>query len=327
MMMTAYKRTLSGTMGKVDRDGQSVTNERKYLSDNEDPVSATRAYQYRREMAANDNYSENTTAVRSLLETRDATLQGMADMARTVKVDILGAITGTTPEQARNAYAQQIDEIQKSMVQSMNTSYGGRYIFGGSSVNKVPYELDADDNLIYRGVAVNSSDTADQDFLKKLDNETLYVDLGFGLEIEASGKPGSNSAFNMVSNGVSFLGYGVADNGESVNLIQLCGDLAEEIRKDNPDFDKIRRMSENFDKAMDALTVEQTKIGADMNFMDTNLQRLEDVNFNLTKKTNATEYISEAEAITNFNQSQYTYQAALQIGSQILSHSFLDYMR
>ena len=80
-------------------------------------------------------------------------------------------------------------------------------------------------------------------------------------------------------------------------------------------------------EAETSLVMELTELGSQMNFMETNQTRIEDVLKNLAEKTNSAEFIPEAEAITNFEQAQYAYRASLQIGSQILTMSFLDYMR
>jgi flagellar hook-associated protein 3 FlgL len=356
MMMNAYKSTLSTSMQRVNRDSQAVTNERKYLTDSEDPVSATRAYQYRRETTRNSNYQTNTQQVSSLLTSRESVVMDISSMAREVlKEDTLGAVNGTSSKESRQAYAQQIEELQRSAIQSLNTSYGSTFMFGGTSSNQVPFELDdGDGTVLYRGVPVDGlsrtdmkeynslkASGADPDRLAelqatldenmaKLDSynaETQYVDLGFGLEFDEEGNVNPNSAFNIVSNGISFLGYGTDSEGNSTNLIQLMGDLADAITADSFDDDYVQELSDNFESAMTDLTMELTQLGSDENFMDTNLERLEEIELNLTEKTNATEYISSAEAITDFQMSQYAYRAALQIGSQILSQSFLDYMK
>lgn len=339
MMMSNYKSTLSYTMSGVDSTSRAVTNERKYQKDSEDPISATRAYQYRREMTKALNYQENSKSVRSLLNTRESVLQEISTMARTTFSDALGGATGTSSEESRLAYAQDLREMQKAVIQSLNTSYGGTYLFGGSSTRAVPFSLGEDGSVCYRGVPVDgvlrdgtAEDEQGKSYMTRLTQygeEAQYVDLGFGLNAEAGGAVNDNSAFNIVCNGTSFLGYGQDADGYSLNLVQLIGDLADAFDSGKGPYDdeKVQKLTQNFEKCMTDLTIQLTQLGSDENFMDTNLERLEDVIYNLTEKTNNTEFISEAEAITNFQEAQYSYKAALQIGTKILSQSFLDYMK
>lgn len=372
MMMTSYKAQLNYKMADLSAKAEAVQNERKYQRDSEDTVSSTRAYQYRRETARNEMYLENTKTMASLLDTREGVVQNLSDMAKTVRSDILSAITGTSSLESRTAYAQQLNEMQDQAIQFLNTSYGGQFLFGGISTKKVPYEI-KDKTVHYRGVPVDgltkekmsqyqnlkSMDFAalkaeaagDQDQLAKLDEqekqlnelqkeldanlgkleefqkETQFVDLGFGLAV-TDGEVNPNSAYNMASNGVSFLGSSVDDkNGKSMNFVQLIGDLADAIVQDPIDQDYIKQLTDNMKEAETSLVMELTELGSQMNFMETNQTRIEDVLKNLAEKTNSAEFIPEAEAITNFEQAQYAYRASLQIGSQILTMSFLDYMR
>ncbi len=360
MMMNNYKSELNRSMSDLSSRALSVQNQRKYQNDYEDPVSATRAYQYRRELTRTEHYMENTKSVDSILTTRESVLMDLSSISTTINSEILGAITGTSSPEAREAYAQELDKYQEAIVQFMNTSYGNSFIFGGTSTNKVPYALEDDGTVTYRGVPVDGLTKTDQatldllqqstdlnddeqkelasltakkaanlERLEYFNSETQYVDLGFGLEINSDDSVNKNSAYNMISNGISFLGTGTDGNGNSQNFIQLIGDLSDAIRgKDSSeiDLDYIKELTDNFTDCMSSITMELTQLGSDMNFMDSNLSRLEEVESNLTIKINDTEYISEADAITAFEEAQYTYKASLQIGSLILTQSFLDYM-
>lgn len=359
MMMTSYKAQLNYKMADVSAKAEAVQNERKYQRDSDDTVSSTRAYQYRRETARNEMYLENTKTMASLLDTREGVVQDLSDMAKTVRSDILGAITGTSSLESRTAYAQQLWEMQDQAIQFLNTSYGNQFLFGGISTKKVPYEI-KDKTVHYRGVPVDgltkekmsqyqnlkSMDanalTPDQQTeldklqkeldanlgkLEEFQKETQFVDLGFGLAINGD-EINPNSVYNMASNGITFLGYGTdKDDGRSMNFVQLIGDLADAIVEDPIDQDYIKQLTDNFKEAETSLVMELTELGSQMNFMETNQTRIEDVLKNLAEKTNSAEFIPEAEAITNFEQAQYAYRASLQIGSQILTMSFLDYMR
>ena len=237
MMLSNYKTTLSSTMTGVDSTSRAVTNERKYQSDSDDPVSSTRAYQYRREATKAENYKSNTESVKSLLNTRESVLQEISTMARTTYTDALGGATGTSSDESRLAYAQDLREMQKAVIQSLNTSYGGNYLFGGTSTKEVPFSLDDDGNVCYRGCPVDgvtkdgkTTDDYGKEYsvrLAEYEDEAQYIDLGFGLNSETNGVINNNSAYNTVNNAISFLGTGRDSNGNSLNLIQLIGDMAD----------------------------------------------------------------------------------------------------
>jgi flagellar hook-associated protein 3 FlgL len=258
----------------------------------------------------------------------------LSSIVRTAFQDTIGAATGTSSEESRLAYAQDLRQTQKAVIQCLNTSYGGSYLFGGTSTKSVPFALSDDGTVTYRGVPVNGGDGTDEtgktytERLAEYEDEAQYVDLGFGLNDEADGMINDNSAFNLICNATTFLGTGTDDNGNSQNLVQLLGDLADALDRDEMTYDDdyFQQLSLNFEDCMTKLTIQLTQFGSEENLMSTNESRLDTMIYNLAEKTNSTEYISEAEAITNFQEAQYTYKAALQIGTKILSQSFLDYM-
>ncbi len=384
MVNTRYKRTVTSTMRDVSNAGDAVTNERKYQNDAEDPISATRAYQYRRELTRNANYTANAKSIKSLLQTRETVAMEMSSIARTAYTDVLGGHTDTSSPESRLAYSQQIKSLQQSAIQSLNTSYGDQFMFGGTSTGQVPFELKGDGTVTYRGVPVdglsknqmnayksylteiqkdigasveNLSDeqlqtklneivadgTVTQEYadnfkslydeytlnMKRLNDynkEVQYVNLGFGLEFNDDGTVNSSSAFNTCLNAIQFLGFGVDTKGNSKNMVQLLGDIADGFAASTYDQDQMEKLASNLDDTRTSITIQLTQLGADENFMDTTIDRLGDVEYNLTAKQNMTEYVDEAEAITNFQAANYAYKAALQVGSKILSQSFLDYM-
>lgn len=234
MMMTSYKAQLNYKMADLSAKAEAVQNERKYQRDSEDTVSSTRAYQYRRETARNEMYLENTKTMASLLDTREGVVQNLSDMAKTVRSDILGAITGTSSLESRTAYAQQLNEMQDQAIQFLNTSYGGQFLFGGISTKKVPYEI-KDKTVHYRGVPVDgltkekmsqyqnlkSMDFAalkaeaagDQDQLAKLDEQEKQLN---ELQKELDANLGKLEEFQKETQFVD-LGFGLAVTDGEVN--------------------------------------------------------------------------------------------------------------
>ena len=69
-----------------------------------------------------------------------------------------------------------------------------------------------------------------------------------------------------------------------------------------------------------------TTIGTRTNFLENTKDRLEDQQINLTEQYDNVVNVDMAEAITEFSWAQYAYNAALKIGTNILSPSFIDFM-
>ena len=110
----------------------------------------------------------------------------------------------------------------KSIVQDMNGKYGDNFIFGGADTLNVPFKLEADGTLTYRGKKVDEL-TADE--YKKLDDQ-LNVDLGLGFK-EVNGQLVSSSAYDSALNGLDFLGYGKDQEGLPNNIVSVMWELGE----------------------------------------------------------------------------------------------------
>jgi flagellar hook-associated protein 3 FlgL len=68
------------------------------------------------------------------------------------------------------------------------------------------------------------------------------------------------------------------------------------------------------------------KLSADANYIKTNLKQLETNRAELNEQIMDTESMDAAEAITEMTWAQYCYNAALRIGTNLLSQSLIDYL-
>ena len=90
--------------------------------------------------------------------------------------------------------------------------------------------------------------------------------------------------------------------------------------------DEYKKLLNAFDGARNVLMDNLTAIGTKTNFLETTKSRLEDQQINLTEQYDNVVNVDMAEAITEFSWAQYAYNAALKIGTNILTPSFIDFM-
>ncbi|MEG2814474.1 MAG: flagellar hook-associated protein 3, partial [Oscillospiraceae bacterium] len=163
--------------------------------------------------------------------------------------------------------------------------------------------------------------------LDKLANENMFVDLGLGLEFKNQNL-NKQSAFDMAMPGISFLGYGKDDNGNPKNMYVLLNEIATKLEKgdDEFNFDDTMKSISTFQNSQKNLITKETEIGAKENFIEYAQIRLKDAELTLNEKISNVEMVKPEEAITDFKMAEFTYMAALQMGSKIIQPSFLDYM-
>ncbi len=268
----------------------------------------------------------------------------------------------------------------KSIVQDMNGKYGDNFIFGGADTLNVPFKLDANGVLTYRGKNVNEIGQPNGPTYAEV-NDQLNVDLGLGFK-EVNGQLVSSSAYDSALNGLDFLGYGKDQEGLPNNIVSVMWELGEAFegydletntwknpggREHALDFlgygkdqeglpnnivsvmwelgeafegydletntwknpggrEHAQKLVGKLEEASDAMIRAHTELSSETTYLKTNLTRLEETSDNLNTQITGLEDIDPAEAIMSLVWAQQCYNAALKVGTNIISQSLLDYM-
>lgn len=325
-----YKSNLGNSMSVLDLARTKVMTERQFSRAYENPTSALRASTLYQKYSKNQDYLSALDDVQSLQNAQEDAITQINSIATNLSKRYgVEALNGTNKSlDIRKTYAAAFREAQNSMVMSMNASYEDKFVFAGTDGGKPPFSLNADGTLLYRGVDISSADPAIQDLVKEFSSESVYIDLGFGLSIDSTTKEIlSSSAFNTALPGINVIGFGQDANGNPQNMITLAGQIADILEA--PDFDdaKFNELLCAFDEGRSRLIDNLTTIGTKTEFLTNTKSRLEAEALSLTNQINDVVHVDMAAAITEYSWAQYAYNAALKIGTSILSPSFIDFMK
>lgn len=329
MMSSKYIRNLNKSANELNYLNEQVATGRKFFKGSEDPVSAIKAYKLRRDYRHSETYDTNIKDVNSFLSAAETNMTEIGNNLTTVYSSYLRGITGTMGKEEREAIAKELENLQASMLTSLNGEFEDRYVFGGTSKDTLPFTIDkATGELLFKGVNVNSGDLT---ILDSLANEKSYIDLGLGMTFDGTNL-NEDTVFNISISGIKFMGYGTDGqdiNGEDIpnNLYNLVGKIKDILRDDNYSLEKIKPYLEKFEEQKNQVLVAVTDLGAKTNYLDFLQLRNEDNQFNLNKKMLEVEQVDPAEALVNFKMQEYSYNAALAMGNKILQNSFIDFMK
>ncbi len=352
-----YKSNLGASMSNLDIARTQVMTQRRFNSTMEDPSSALRAAVLNRKYARNEDYLNQVKDVQSYQDAQEDGAMQISNIALTLNKQYgLEALNGTNGSRdTRLTYATAWRDAQESMILSLNASYEGKYVFAGSDGVTPPFRLadvpkdPADPNsekkqaLLYRNVDVttgilyddknNVVDANDgKERLKNLANDTSYVDLGFGLSISDNANGNGvtvedSSAFNISLPGIKLVGYDENASGDNTkNMILLMGEISNKLAAEEFDYEGYRELLGTFDGQRNNVLQHVTTLGTKTEFLTTTKERLETNEINLTTQIDNVVNIDMAEAIMNFSWAQYAYNAALKVGNNILTPSFIDFM-
>ena len=343
-----YKSNLATSLTNLDSARVKVMTGRKFNATAEDPASALRASVLERKYVRNNDYLDLVKDVQSFQDAQeDAAMQLYTIGKQLSKQYGLEALNGTNGSlETRQTYADAWRGSQESFLLSLNASYEGKYVFAGSDGQKPPFKLGKDNAgnqaLFYRNVDVTTGLLYDDDGnlvngdgdpanaadrLKKLSEDSVYVDLGFGLNINDDFTIDSSSAFNTSLPGINLVGYGEYDDGDPKNMILLMGKIADELDKPDFDYDRYKDLLEKFDDGRNDVLEAVTTLGTQTEFLTTTKDRLETNEISLATQIDNVVNVDMAEAIMNFSWAQYAYNASLKVGNNILTPSFIDFMK
>ena len=365
MMIRNYQTNLTKTTETKMNYQNKVLTQRNFTSVKEDPSAAAKASNLTRQYLKNEDYMDMAKSLQSKLDAQEDSVYQVVKYAEELFAKIgKESLNGTNLEQ-RETYANTIVSIRDSILQSLNAVYSNTYVMAGANGTEAPFALDeATGKLQYRGVDVDL--TGNTNTLKDYRDEPLYMDIGLGLEFNNGGTGDeiiSSTAFNIAFSGLSAiwddassgtggveLKIGVGDNtinsteaqnyrnaiqkgqgkdNMANNLVDLCSQLALELLQDDDNFDyqscdaMVGKLKEFHQQADNSLT----GIGVKSDFLEKSIDRMESNELSLATQLEQVVTPDMAIAITNYSYSQYAYNAALRIGVNILSQSFIDFMR
>lgn len=332
-----YRSNLGASMSNLDIARKKVMTGRQFSASAEDPGSALRAATLERKYVKNKDYLSTVESSQTFLDSQESAAMQISDVALTLSkrygIESLNGTNGSI--ETRRTYADAWRGAQESMLLSLNASYEGRYVFGAADADKPPFSLttnaDGSQTLTYRGVNVdpdpNDPNYADtMKTLEELSKESVFLDMGFGLSIK-NGEIDPSSAFNTSLPGINVAGYGKTDSGISKNMILLAGQIADSLEKEPFDLDELKELLDVFDDGRNNVLEKVTTLGTKSQFLATTKDRLESDELNLTTQLDSVVNVDMAGAITEYSWAQYAYNAALKVGTSILSPSFIDFMR
>lgn len=347
-LLRNYKSNLSASISNLDSARTKVMTQRKFNSTKEDPSSALRAAVLERKYVRNQDYLSMVKDAHSFQNSQeDAAMQINTISQNLSKKYGIEALNGTNGSlETRQTYAAAWRGAQESLVLCLNASYEGRYVFAGNDGKSAPFKLtnnaDGSQTLTYRGIDVNTDDPAKLAILDQMSRDSenyknsTFVDLGFGLNIDDDNVIDSSSAFDTSLPGIDVVGYGLDDNGVSKNMVLLAGQIADVLDAEHFDRDRYVQLLNAFDgvgenglslnqgrnKVLDKITT----LGTQSEFLTTTEERLDANRISLSEQIDNVVNVDMAEAIMNFSWAQYAYNAALKVGNNILTPSFIDFM-
>ncbi len=271
---------------------RQVSSGKRVERPSDDPSAAGHVAVARAQLAATDQYFATADSAQSRLTVADTVLTDIVRQLTSAEV-VVQAARGTLPTpQQREAWALELEALRDGLLQNVNASFRGTYLFGGAAATTAPYAKNGAGIVsAYQGSTVEVSLDIDID---------RSVDVSFNGEALVKGTE-VDDLFVVLDRAITATRAGDTD---TLNA------SASELQRA---FERATRMQSRVGAAL--RTVEEGKVllGESARATKANIGRLEDADL--------------AAAISGMAQADTVYRAALGASAQTQRQSLMDYLR
>lgn len=288
MLADSTLRNINKILSRLDRLQNQLSTGQRISAPSDDPLSASAAVSYRAALGEIEQYIENVDTARSWLEATDSALGSITQVLQRARELAVQGASDALSLSDRQRIAAEVTELIDHTIAQANSGYAGQFLFSGFKVSTRPFTL-----------ASGPPDTV----VYNGDNGQIrrQIESGSAIVVNVVGGSALSPVFSAL--------IAVRDALNAGDAQAVSATLA------------------NIDGAIDSVLTTRSEVGAKINRLSGQAERLEDLKVSITGLLSKIQDVDMAEAITDFTMQQNVYQAALTAGAKAIQPSLLDYLR
>lgn len=313
----AYLSGLNRNMNQLAKSNQRLSTGKRISKVSDNVTDAQKALKVRNQLRNNEQFVRNIQSIQNEISAQESSAMQMNEILIDVKKLLVNAGSGVNSDSDKTIIANEISQLNRSILQLVNVKSSDRYTFSGLN-NEAPIKVEDDGTVLFNGMNVDELLSTD------LKDDALFIDIGLGMKFDTSNLD-QNSVVQLNTSAIHLLGYGKNTNGIPNNLVSLLNRVVSDLK--SGDVSRLSEYQSQLSAATDRILVQVTDIGTRFAYLENSINRLENEKLNLTSQQNHLESIDyEEETITNKSYDM-AYQISLQLGSKVLPLSIFDFMR
>lgn len=259
----------------------------------DDPVGLIMGMRLKKGITEGAQYKENANAALALLNSSDYTLDEMTKVLHRLSELAVKGAHGTNDEISLEAMAKEVEELRNHLYHIANSKQENTYLFAGEKTNQPAYRLDntvTPPAVIWQG-----------------SSQPLKAEVGTGITME-----------------ISITGDRIFGDPANDFFAQL-NQFIEHLR--NEDYDAISGTDiPNIQNRLDEVLKIRGEIGAKVNRIEMNIERMDLMNINFKELLSKIEDTDYAEVTMNLKMQESVYQAALATSARIMQNTLVNYI-
>lgn len=294
-MTNSYLKDVQNNLQSIDKLNTQLNSGKQVTKVSDSPYEAIKILNMQNEINNVERYNYNCDEITGWLDTTDDALDKIGNISSEIKV-LLTSISGAYGDDEIRAIKSEVNEKVKQIGEALNTTYAGRFIFGGSNTDKAPVEI-----------FEHTDGTVELRLKPSANEEKLKVEISDGISID----------YNLTASQVT----------DNLNGLNTINNILSELGKTPVDIDEIQKLSGDLGNYMTHTLNNRSTIGARSNTVENikssneeNILRLKGVYSNMQDVDWAEKYIELKSA-------EMVYTSCMQVGAKLIQPTLLDYLR
>lgn len=311
-MVRSHLYDTQQNLSRMNKINEQINSGKVVNRVSDDPHKAIRIMNMNNEIRYTEKYNYNIDETVGWMNNTDASLENFGNLLKDVKDNIIKVGNGTYSQEEIKAINAEMNEKIKEIADTLNTTHGGKYMFGGSNVDEAPIKL-----------IENQDGTVTLEINQNSNTEDLKADISDGTSID----------YNVSVEEI----FNVKDaNGKTVNLLdevnklsKLMNDIAngDEQTSANARKELLGDVKGNIDKLYNHALDERTSLGVRVSTAE-KIKELNDENIlNMKSVLSLDQDVDHVEKFIELKSAELVYQASIQVGTKLIQPTILDYMR
>ncbi len=311
-MVRSHLYDTQQNLSRMNKINEQINSGKLVNRVSDDPHKAIKIMNMNNEIKYTEKYNYNIDETVGWMNNTDASLENFGNLFKDIKDNIIKVGNGTYSKEEIKAINAEMNEKIKEIADVLNTTHGGKYMFGGSNVDEAPI------NLIE-----NTDGTVTLEINKNSNTDDLKADIADGTSIDYNVSVGE--IFNVKD-----------ENGNTVNLLDEVNKISklmnDIVNGDEQTSEKARKellgdVKGNIDKLYNHALDERTSLGVRVSTAE-KIKELNDENIlNMKSILSLDQDVDHVEKFIELKSAELVYQASIQVGTKLIQPTILDYMR
>lgn len=298
MLSQNLLRNLEAAQGRMNDLQNQLSSGHRINKPSDDPVGIENALRIKGTISSVDQWKNNASQALSIMNTTDSTMGDMTSMLQRIRELTVQAANDTSTSEDRKAMGQEVDQLKNQLQLLANTQIGNKYIFGGTRTDQPPMPVGT---TTWQG-----------------NNQDITYPVGNNLNLPISVNGQTLFVSPMTTNSAG---------NPTQGLFKTLDDLSTLLNTPGSSGTDISNMLADIDGNIDNVSALRANLGARTNRMTAISDQLDSTSMNLKQNLSDIQDADMAKTITDFQNQQNVYKAALSVGAQIIQPSLVDFMK